>query len=727
MGLKNRGLAYACLVCCLGLWAAAASGAIPRTLNYQGRLTNSSTGAPLQGAHEMTFRIYELESGGTAVWTETEAAEVDSVGVVSLILGADTPIDLVFDHPMWLEVEVDGEVLLPRREITSVPYAFCADGAARALDADMLDGLSADAFADSGHAHDDRYYTKPELNSPGNINDAGNPVDWTELKNVPAGFADGTDEAGGVGDGHSLDAADGDPVDVVYVAADGNVGVGTTSPGKQLDIAGDLRLGYGHGMSFGDDDTRLYQSGVDLYAKAPDDIHLRPGGDLYVGDAGGDWAVFDNGKQRLGIGTTSPSQALDVVGNAVIAGYGGSPLKLSSTGYSFIEFDNPGPGPMGLRFENSHGAMFMAHGADGEDRFGIINTSPAKEVLSIDWETNSVGIWNTEPDTIAGVDLDASGRTVGLLATGARDFPILAEYTGNHPAAAVGARCYSDQGSAFEAYAYDGFAALAAHGAGGVQYVVYAEANGSDYAGYFDGIVRISDDGPLNNRVLDVQDVEYNTAYQTVNFEMVSAPTNGHDVLQMVAPTGSPDTFQFIECQRGTDVEFRIQGNGDVYAEGKFYPDGADVAEMVAVASGAWAVEPGDVMVIDRGSPRAVVKSTAARSRLVAGIYSTNPGFIGGERDWGKPAAAGDEESGAYTLLDMASEFDEVPMAVVGIVPCKVSAENGPIRPGDLLVTSATPGHAMRDDDPGVGTVLGKAMESLDSGTGLIRVLVTLQ
>jgi hypothetical protein len=75
----------------------------------------------------------------------------------------------------------------------------------------------------------------------------------------------------------------------------------------------------------------------------------------------------------------------------------------------------------------------------------------------------------------------------------------------------------------------------------------------------------------------------------------------------------------------------------------------------------------------------------------------------------------------------MASEFNEIPMAVVGIVPCKVSAENGPVHPGDLLVTSGTPGHAMRDEAPAVGTVLGKALEALDSGTGTIRVLVTLQ
>ncbi len=66
-------------------------------------------------------------------------------------------------------------------------------------------------------------------------------------------------------------------------------------------------------------------------------------------------------------------------------------------------------------------------------------------------------------------------------------------------------------------------------------------------------------------------------------------------------------------------------------------------------------------------------------------------------------------------------------MAIVGIVPCKVSAENGPIQRGDLLVTSSSPGHAMRaGTSPSPGTVLGKAMQPLDRGTGTILVLVAL-
>jgi len=68
-------------------------------------------------------------------------------------------------------------------------------------------------------------------------------------------------------------------------------------------------------------------------------------------------------------------------------------------------------------------------------------------------------------------------------------------------------------------------------------------------------------------------------------------------------------------------------------------------------------------------------------------------------------------------------------MAMVGIVPTKVSAENGAIHRGDLLVTSSTPGYAMKGTDRSrmLGAVIGKAMGTLGSGTGVIEVLVTLQ
>ena len=84
---------------------------------------------------------------------------------------------------------------------------------------------------------------------------------------------------------------------------------------------------------------------------------------------------------------------------------------------------------------------------------------------------------------------------------------------------------------------------------------------------------------------------------------------------------------------------------------------------------------------------------------------------------------------GSTRTVDEPTAKDEVPLAVVGIVPCKVTAENGAIRVGDLLVTSSTPGHAMKGTDRNkmLGAVVGKALAPLDDGKGVIQVLVTLQ
>jgi hypothetical protein len=138
---------------------------------------------------------------------------------------------------------------------------------------------------------------------------------------------------------------------------------------------------------------------------------------------------------------------------------------------------------------------------------------------------------------------------------------------------------------------------------------------------------------------------------------------------------------------------------------------GGDYAESVQVSGGRSQYEPGDVLVIDPATPGGFKKSSERYSTMVAGIYSTKPGLTGRR----------------YTTPDKAGA--EVPMALVGIVPTKVNVENGPIKAGDLLVTSATPGYAMKGVDRGqmLGAVVGKALGSLDSGTGVIEVLVSLQ
>jgi hypothetical protein len=68
-------------------------------------------------------------------------------------------------------------------------------------------------------------------------------------------------------------------------------------------------------------------------------------------------------------------------------------------------------------------------------------------------------------------------------------------------------------------------------------------------------------------------------------------------------------------------------------------------------------------------------------------------------------------------------------VALVGKVYCKVDAQYGPVSVGDLLTSSPTPGYAMKAEDQtkAFGAVLGKALDGLTSGSGLLPVLVCLQ
>jgi hypothetical protein len=81
-------------------------------------------------------------------------------------------------------------------------------------------------------------------------------------------------------------------------------------------------------------------------------------------------------------------------------------------------------------------------------------------------------------------------------------------------------------------------------------------------------------------------------------------------------------------------------------------------------------------------------------------------------------------------LLPNLSESDDVlPVALSGRVWVFADATSRPIRPGDLLTTSNTPGYAMRVNDHrrANGAIIGKAMTELRSGKGMVLVLVSLQ
>ena len=176
----------------------------------------------------------------------------------------------------------------------------------------------------------------------------------------------------------------------------------------------------------------------------------------------------------------------------------------------------------------------------------------------------------------------------------------------------------------------------------------------------------------------------------------------------LASGTGNLAVFQVAGVNKA-----RIDGTGKGFFNGGTQNSGADLAEAFDVSGSSKDYEPGDVLVISQNSDRKVEKSSSAYSTLVAGVYATKPGVL---------------------LTEKNAEQDQldamVPMGIVGVIPTKVCLEGGAIKRGDLLVTSSTPGVAMKADPDKVkvGQVIGKALQEYNQQCiGKINVLVSIK
>src|SRR5262245_37966426 len=155
----------------------------------------------------------------------------------------------------------------------------------------------------------------------------------------------------------------------------------------------------------------------------------------------------------------------------------------------------------------------------------------------------------------------------------------------------------------------------------------------------------------------------------------------------------------------------RVAGffEGDVEVTGDIRLTNADCSEDFNIGMNA-PVEPGTVMVV--GDEGALFPSRHAYDKRVAGVVS----------------GAGDYKPG-IVLDKQQSKGSRQPIALLGKVYCKVTAEYGAIEIGDLLSTSPVAGRAMKASDPAkaFGSVIGKALRPIKEGYGLIPILIALQ
>ena len=162
--------------------------------------------------------------------------------------------------------------------------------------------------------------------------------------------------------------------------------------------------------------------------------------------------------------------------------------------------------------------------------------------------------------------------------------------------------------------------------------------------------------------------------------------------------------------------------NGRVFVGGDLIVNGTSTTKVLTITGGADIAEPfkmsgqnlpkGAVVVIDEANPGQLKLSESAYDTRVAGIISgangVNPGISLSQQG----VMEGDQN-----------------VALSGRVYVQADADAGAIKPGDLLTTSAIPGHAMKagDHSRSHGAILGKAMTGLADGKGMVLVLVSLQ
>ena len=242
----------------------------------------------------------------------------------------------------------------------------------------------------------------------------------------------------------------------------------------------------------------------------------------------------------------------------------------------------------------------------------------------------------------------------------------------------------------------------------------YAVQNKSGGAAAYSGMLFYDQNGALAlfqgfNNVTHEYRINNIAPTASINFML------GSSSKFLVAPNGNigigavPAAADRLRVAGNATVDGNATVGGNVVASGNITAKYQDVAEWVETEA---PLEAGKVVIVDPTEPNRVLEAPKAYDTRVAGAVSSQPGLVLGEKSGNK-----------------------VMVAQSGRVRVKADASYGAIRIGDLLVTSPTPGYAMRSRPMKVGarsihrpgTLLGKALEALPDGKGEILVLLTLQ
>ena len=519
--------------------------AIPEVINFQGILTDGGGMVMEDGTYVVTFRLYDVPSGGSSLWEETHGAVTVTKGIFNVMLGSVVSFDLAFDTQYFLGISVEGgPELIPRVYLSSNAYSL----GARGLYGDS-NIMPADGSVGIGTLIPGDPLTVQSDDAVG-IRFRGYATAWAGI------YAEAMQSGGRPQFGYSrgglkattyVDTNDYfrlymNGSDRVTVKPDGHVGIGPSEPMEKLDVAGGIRIGATSNnnagtIRFSGGDFEGYDGSTWKSMTGAGGTGL-PDGDtgqtLY--HTGSYWVptynLYNSGSS-IGIGTTNPSAPLDIKGgNGDFSSTNGD-LKIGDSLYKLkfgVSTDGLDAGTGRIRMEGGEKKLVL--GAGTADVIAIVADGTAK--IGSDTQTGRMYVYgNGITDPVVRAFPTTDGGSLYLHDEGYHAMGGIApdQSTGD-----VGGFFFMAKNETETGFIIDG------------NYAGYEEPSvgiyGTDRSAVFNmhntgnGSVSLPQDAVSSYEILDepggasyaegMSSVTITSDYTTIGFQSIQAPTNGY-------------------------------------------------------------------------------------------------------------------------------------------------------------------------------------------------------